>query len=138
VHCGLVWICLLLAAGCCLTPAWIALVTLLQARSVGDEQLTEGLRASVRVMTLQISIAERLRSMLDAAACGSSAAAVLPGTTPHALSSQLQELLSSALDVSELYNAYAQPLELWDIALEICDFAGGLVFRGAVFWRVRG
>eukprot|EP00879_Flechtneria_rotunda_P014909 GHRR01015578.1.p2 GENE.GHRR01015578.1~~GHRR01015578.1.p2 ORF type:complete len:614 (+),score=290.82 GHRR01015578.1:3672-5513(+) len=107
---------------------------LLQARSVGDEQLIEGLRGSVKVMTLQIAIVDQLKQFAAAVrrAAGTqqgqaAAGAVLPpNITREQLGSQLRELQSSSLDISDLYNAYAQPYELWGICLEICNFAGSV------------
>lgn len=88
-----------------------------QARSVGDETLTEGLRGSVKVMALQLGVVRALQGRLGAAP---------PGPGRDALSGQLTELNAAALDISDLYNAYAQPRELWDVCLEICDFAGNV------------
>lgn len=92
---------------------------LLQARSVGDEQLTDGLRGSVKVMSLQLSIADQLKQRL-------AAAAIPAGCTREQLQAQLRELQSSSLDISDLYNSYAQPLELWGVCLDICNFAGNV------------
>jgi hypothetical protein len=92
---------------------------LLQARSVGDEQLTDGLRGSVKVMSLQLAIASQLQQRL-------AAAAIPAGSTREQLHAQLRELQSSSLDISDLYNTYAQPLELWGVCLDICNFAGNV------------
>lgn len=48
------------------------------------------------------------------------------GITREQLESQLQELQSSCMDVSDLYNTYGQPYALWDVCLEICNFAGNV------------
>jgi hypothetical protein len=92
---------------------------LLQARSVGDEQLTDGLRGSVKVMSLQLAIASQLKQRM-------AAAAIPAGMTREQLQGQLKELQSSSLDISDLYNTYAQPLELWGVCLDICNFAGNV------------
>lgn len=113
-----------------------------QARSVGDEQLVEGLRASCRVMEIQISIAKQLQQRIQQAASanqgqqggGPQGGASTSGdgrggndgggAEVDALRAQLRELVSDCKDISELYNTYAQPLQMWGSCLEICDFAG--------------
>jgi hypothetical protein len=92
---------------------------LLQARSVGDEQLTDGLRGSVKVMSLQLAIASQLKQRITAGQ-------IPAGTTREQLQAQLRELQSSSLDISDLYNTYAQPHELWGVCLDICNFAGNV------------
>lgn len=102
----------------------------LQARSVGDEQQTDGLRASVKIMSLQIAITKQLQQLLaglrrqqqqrGAEATGPA------GVSKEQLEGLLKEIQNSSMDISELYNAYAQPLEMWDMCLEICNFAGNV------------
>lgn len=82
-------------------------------------------------MTLQIAIAKQLLQRLatmrrqqqqqhGADAAGSAA------ISREQLESLMKEIQGSSLDISDLYNAYAQPLELWDVCLEICNFAGNV------------
>lgn len=80
-------------------------------------------------MTLQLAIAGTLRERLAALKRASQGRqqqqALAPGgVAAEQLEQQLKELQNNALDISDLYNAYAQPHELWDVCLEICDFAG--------------
>ncbi|KIY92550.1 hypothetical protein MNEG_15413 [Monoraphidium neglectum] len=109
---------------------------LLQARSVGDDGLVEGLRASCRVMEIQITTHARMGRLLAAATRGAQrnggggggggGAAEAPEARERAsaLRSSLSELESSCLDISDLYNTHAQPHGMWDVCLEICHFAG--------------
>ncbi|KAF8069564.1 NUP155 [Scenedesmus sp. PABB004] len=99
---------------------------LLQARSVGDEALTEGLRGAARVMALQLSIATALEGRLAALRAGGAPGGGSASGGRDGLEAAVRELRSAALDISDLYNSYAQPHELWDACLEICHFAGNV------------
>ena len=79
---------------------------LLQARSVGDDALVEGLRASCRVMELQLAVHARLEALLAAARRGGSDG---DAERVPALKAAVAELEAGCLDVSDLYNGHAQP-----------------------------
>ncbi|KAI8471772.1 MAG: nucleoporin-domain-containing protein [Monoraphidium minutum] len=99
---------------------------LLQARSVGDDALVEGLRASCRVMEIQITTHARAAALLAAAGREAAAAGGDGEAREQAvrLKAGLSELEGSCLDISDLYNGHAQPHGMWDVCLEICHFAG--------------
>ncbi|GLC36182.1 hypothetical protein PLESTB_001371300 [Pleodorina starrii] len=112
----------------------------LHARSAGDSALVARLDSDARVVGFQASIAERLqarRSSLAAAgggradvggaaaAAGDSSAAANPATALADLDRGLGELSGAPLELSVLYNTYAQPYGMWDICLQMIRFAGG-------------
>jgi hypothetical protein len=94
-------------------------LAVLQAKSAGDAGLAEKLEADARLMGYQADVASRL----------SAAATVTPQGSAEAsqLSRMAADLASGLRDVSELYNDYAQPQRMWDICLQLVDFAGGVV-----------
>lgn len=77
-------------------------------------------------MTLQISIRSRLQQLLTRAQQQQQQGASAAGPSPDQLSRLLKEIQNSSLDVSDLYNSYAQPLGMWDMCLQICNFAGSV------------
>lgn len=81
-------------------------------------------------MTMQIAITKRLQQMSAnirrQQQRGGDTAATPAGTSKEQLEGLLKEIQTTSLDVSDLYNAYAQPLGMWDICLEICNFAGNV------------
>jgi nuclear pore complex protein Nup155 len=94
-------------------------LAVLQAKSAGDAGLAEKLEADARLMGYQADVASRLSSAAAAAAQGSAEASQL--------SRMASDLASGLRDVSEMYNDYTQPQRMWDICLQLVDFAGGVV-----------
>jgi hypothetical protein len=103
-------------AVCCLL-AWTVYDT--QASSSGEKAVVEQLRASVDLMQLQLSIANRIA----AAAAGSSSTPVPDGNTPARMTSDVRALRSRCMDIDTLYNTYAQPYAQWDSCLCLCNVA---------------
>ncbi|MEW5305512.1 MAG: hypothetical protein WDW36_008046 [Sanguina aurantia] len=119
----------------------------LQARSSGDSAMVDTIESSARLAALQKSAVEQLTERAAAssqpapAAPSAAAAAAAAGSgpapssspqrsapaLPQASAQQLSELNSSLLDVSSLYNDFAQPLALWGLCLRLVHFAGGPV-----------
>ncbi|KAF5829261.1 Non-repetitive/WGA-negative nucleoporin C-terminal-domain-containing protein [Dunaliella salina] len=92
----------------------------LQAKSVGNSGLVDKLEADARLMSYQAQVAQRLearRSLLG------------PESEEEAseLGRQASDLATGLRDVSELYNDYAQPYKMWDVCLQLIDFAGSAV-----------
>ncbi|GLI65285.1 hypothetical protein VaNZ11_008776 [Volvox africanus] len=113
----------------------------LHARSAGASALVSRLDSDAKVFGFQDAIVKRLQerqtSMGGGAGrhAGGSAGAMEGGSQaagPGAAAGTaleperaLAELSGAPLDLSELYNAYAQPFGLWDICLQMIRFAGG-------------
>ncbi|GIL76872.1 hypothetical protein Vretifemale_6406 [Volvox reticuliferus] len=113
----------------------------LHARSAGASALVSRLDSDAKVFGFQDAIVKRLQERQrnqDGGAgwrVGGGAGAMeggpeaagpaATGGTALELERALAELSGAPLDLSELYNAYAQPFGLWDICLQMIRFAGG-------------
>jgi len=91
---------------------------LLQAKSVGDSALVDKADSDFRLMGFQKTIYDRLMERKAAGGAGVDAAE---------LDRRASELQYGLRDISELYNDYAQPLKMWDVCLQLVDFAGSSV-----------
>ncbi|KAJ9533495.1 hypothetical protein QJQ45_026554, partial [Haematococcus lacustris] len=99
----------------------------LQAKSAGDSGLVDKLEQDARLMALQADVAARLAASAatggqDASEASRRLAELQAAPCGHAAGMQ-----AGLRDVSELYNDYAQPGKMWDVCLQLVDFAGGAV-----------
>jgi len=92
----------------------------LQAKSVGNSGLVDKLEADARLMSYQAQVAQRLEARR---------VSLGPESEEEAseLGRQASDLATGLRDVSELYNDYAQPHKMWDVCLQLIDFAGSAV-----------
>lgn len=85
----------------------------LQARSAGDGHLSDSLKTTLQILTIQAHIAQRLRDQIEGG----------PPANLEGLQQALVEVDTQMKDISELYNTYASPHGMWDVCLELLDFA---------------
>jgi hypothetical protein len=94
------------------------------------------LKASVDLMQLQVTVANRIAAAASAGSSdGSSsrgaqqpaaaaASITIPeGITPARMAADVRALRSRCMDLDTLYNTYAQPYAQWDMCLSMCNVA---------------